>query len=102
MKTCLSDHTESFIMAVTQTSALLATQYFLLLALDWRCAHTLDTHLDILEKDAATTHVLVFHQLLGVLSFVFRLLLEKVVESFQRNVISVKVECLSTKLVDPQ
>jgi hypothetical protein len=43
---------------------------------------------------------LIFHQLLGVLSFIFRLLLEKTVESFQRNVVSVKVECLWTKLVE--
>lgn len=52
-----------------------------------------ETHgyLNVLKHDAAATLVLELHQLLGMLAFLVRHLLEVLVEAFQSHIVTVEV-----------
>lgn len=51
-------------------------------------------YLDVLQHNPASPLVLVFHQLLGMLTFLVRRVLEELVKSWQSHIVPIEVESL--------
>lgn len=54
-------------------------------------------YLDVLQHNAASSLVLIFHQLLGMLTFLVRRVLEELVKSWQSHIVPIEVESLKSE-----
>lgn len=53
-------------------------------------------HLNILQDNTTAAHILVLHKLVGMLSFLLRLLLKELMEAIQCHIIAVEIPSLHT------